>query len=239
MCKLYYYYRLIMEKKQSYILNLPHFQQPGQTYFLTWDLQSAVPPKAFARYASELEMLKSQINFLEQQKSNSSEIEKINQDYNSVKRQYIKAYDDMLDSDRNPKIDLSKTENLEILIGALQFWEGQKLQNIAFTIMPNHVHWVVKLLDKDNNGNPVYLQDILQSVKRHSSNKINKVENRSGKLWQKESFDTTIRNVKHLYNAIKYTLNNPVKAGLVSNWREWKGTWVQRFLIDDSGYGDF
>ena len=222
-----------MEKKESYRLNLPHFQQPGQTYFVTWDQQSAVPPKAFARYTQELEMLKSQIRFLEQQKSNSSEIEKIKQDYDSVKRLYTKAYDDILDSDRNPKIDLSKTENLEIMFKALQFWEGQRLQNIAFTIMPNHVHWVVKLLDKDNKGNPVYLQDILQSVKRHSSNKINKVENRSGKLWQKESFDTTIRNEKHLYNAIKYTLNNPVKAGLVSNWRDWKGNWVQRFLIAD------
>ena len=70
-----------MEKKESYRLNLPHFQQPGQTYFVTWDQQSAVPPKAFARYTQELEMLKSQITFLEQQKSNSSEIEKVKQDY--------------------------------------------------------------------------------------------------------------------------------------------------------------
>ena len=142
-----------------------------------------------------------------------------------MRRQYIKAFDDLLDSDRNPKIDLSKPENLQIILGSLQFWEGQKLQNIAFTIMPNHVHWVVKLLDNDSKGNPVYLQDILQSVKRNSSYRINKVENRSGTLWQKESFDTTIRNDKHLLNAINYTLNNPVKAGLASDWREWKGTW--------------
>jgi REP element-mobilizing transposase RayT len=83
----------------------------------------------------------------------------------------------------------------------------------------------VKLFDKDSGSIPVFLQDILHSVKRHSSNKINKAESRSGKLWQKESFDTTIRNEKHLFYAIKYTLNNPVKAGLVSNWRDWKGTW--------------
>jgi REP element-mobilizing transposase RayT len=105
--------------------------------------------------------------------------------------------------------------------------------------MPNHVHWVVKLFDKDSAGDPVYLQDILQSVKRHSSNKINKAENRSGTLWQKESFDTTIRNDKHLYYAIKYTLNNPVKAGLVSDWRDWKGTWVQPYSIADFGCSDF
>jgi REP element-mobilizing transposase RayT len=162
-------------------------------------------------------MLKSQIRFLEQQKPELSEIEKIKQEYYSVRRQYIKAYDDLLDSDKNPEINLSKPENLEIMFGSLQFWEGKRLQHIAFTIMPNHVHWVVNLFDKDSAENPVYLQDILQSVKRHSSNKINKAENRSGTLWQKESFDTTIRNDKHLYYAIKYTMNNPVKAGLVSD----------------------
>jgi len=167
-----------MEKKESYKHILPHFQQPGQTYFVTWDLQEAIPKKAFIRYTSELEVLKPQIKYLEQQKPDSPEIEKLKLEYYSVHKKYIKAYDDQLDLDRNPKIDLSKPKNLEIMFGTLLYWEGQKLQNIAFTIMPDHVHWVVKLYDKDSKGNPVYLQDILQSVKRHSSNRINKAENR-------------------------------------------------------------
>ena len=214
-----------MEKKESYRHILPHFQQPGQTYFITWNLHDAIPVKALARYTSELAMLKSQIKYLEQQNPVPFEIDILKQDYQSVRRQYIKAYDDLLDAQIKPEINLSKPENLEIIFSALLFWEGRRLQNLAFTIMPNHVHWVVKLFNIDSIGDPVYLQDILQSVKRHSSNKINKIEKRSGKLWQKESFDTTIRNEKHLFNAINYTLNNPVKAGLVTNWRDWKGTW--------------
>ena len=71
---------------------------------------------------------------------------------------------------------------------------------------------------------PVYLQDVLQSVKRFSASKINKYEGLSGNLWQKESYDTTIRDERHLYQAIEYTKNNPVNAGLVSNWKDWKGT---------------
>ena len=225
-----------MEKKESYRHILPHFQKPGQTYFVTWNLHDAIPVKALARYTSELEMLKSQIKFCEQQKPIPFEIEKIIQEYQLVRRQYIKAYDDLLDAETKPEIDLSKPANLEIIFSSLLFWEEKRLQNLAFTIMPNHVHWVVKLFDKDSDGIPVYLQDILQSVKRHSSNKINKVEKRSGKLWQKESFDTTIRNEKHLFNAIKYTLNNPVKAGFVSNWRDWKGTWCG---CSEQGCSDF
>ncbi len=87
--------------------------------------------------------------------------------------------------------------------------------------MPNHVHWVVELLENYEHGKPVYLEDILYSVKRYTATQINKLERRNGALWQKESFETTIRNEKHLYNAIEYTLNNPVNAGLVKNREDW------------------
>ena len=36
-----------MEKKEYYRRELPHFQQPGQSYFVTWNLKDAVPAKAF------------------------------------------------------------------------------------------------------------------------------------------------------------------------------------------------
>ncbi|HYQ57124.1 MAG TPA: transposase, partial [Draconibacterium sp.] len=110
-----------------------------------------------------------------------------------------------------------------IMKEALTFWQGIKLENEAFCVMSNHVHWVFTLFEKDEEGNPVYLQDIMHSVKRYSSNRINKNENRSGALWQKESFDTTIGDYKHLYYAVEYTLNNPVNAGLVKNREKWPG----------------
>jgi REP element-mobilizing transposase RayT len=154
-------------------------------------------------------------------------IHNLRKEYYALRKRYIKAYDDLLDAERNPKTDLSKPENLEILIDALKFWNGKKLKNHAFCIMPNHIHWVFQVFEKDGNGEPVYLQDLLYSVKRFSAGQINKLENREGRLWQKESFDTTIRDEKHLYYAIEYTLNNPVNAGLVNHWREWPGNWYE------------
>lgn len=251
-----------MEKKEFYRHYLPHFQQPGQAYFVTWCLKDAVPPKALLTYTQKLEMLKSQMSGLGAAgavgpaNSNSPitisnkleskicvikfarpidpEIEKLKKEYYSVRKKYLKAYDDLLDTQQNSIINLSKPENTEILIQSLKFWEGKKLKNFAFTIMSNHVHWVFELLEKDEKGSPIYLQDILQSVKRFSANRINKLENRQGSLWQKESFDTTIRNEKHLYNAIKYTLNNPVAAGFVTDWKNWSGS----FSGSDIGSGD-
>lgn len=245
--KLLYQSNILMEKKEAYRHILPHFQQPGQAYFVTWNLKDAVPPKALERYTQKLKILSAEISGaansdspkinresefaspdrgkITQLKTASPEIEKLKQEYYLVRKKYIKAYDDLLDAARNPSVNLSQPGNTEIIIQTLQFWESKKLTNMAFTIMPNHVHWVFQLFEKDTEGNPVYLQDILQSVKRFSSNQINKVENREGTLWQKESFDTTIRDEKHLYYAVRYTLQNSVKAGLVTDWRNWKGTW--------------
>ncbi len=216
-----------MEKKEFYRHYLPHFQQSGQAYFVTWCLKDAIPPKALLSYTQKLEVLNSQIEFHKKESSEKSLIGKLEQEYYTVRNKYIKAYDDLLDAVQNPVINLSKPVNTEILIGSLKFWERKKLNNCAFTIMRNHIHWVFEVFEKDEKGNPVYLQDLLQSVKRFSANRINKLENRHGNLWQKESFDTTIRDDKHLYYAIKYTLNNPVAAGLVTEWKLWPGTFCE------------
>ena len=62
----------------------------------------------------------------------------------------------------------------------------------------------------------------MQSIKRISARDCNKYLNRSSAFWQDESFDRWVRDEKELYFVIKYVLLNPVNAGLVKNWDEWK-----------------
>lgn len=162
---------------------------------------------------------------IEVRDTRKKEMDTLKKQYNLLRKKYIKAFNDLLDAERKPAIDLSKTENTKVISDALGFWESKRLKNHGFCIMPNHVHWVFELLEKDEDNNPVYLQDIMYSVKRFTANEINKLENRKGELWQKESFDTTIRDEKHLYYAIEYTLNNPVSAGLVKERGDWRGSW--------------
>lgn len=152
-------------------------------------------------------------------------LEELLQDYYLTRKKYMKAFDDLLVQNHDRTIDLNKPELLEIIIEALTFWDGSRIENYAWCIMPNHIHWVIKVKETDNEGNIIYLQDIMQSVKRHTANKINKAIERNGNFWQKESFDTTIRDDKHLMNAIAYTLNNPVVAGYVKDWKDWPGCW--------------
>jgi putative transposase len=213
-----------MEKKEFYRKNLPHFQQPGQAYFVTWCMHDAVPPKALERYSIDLRNAKSEIEIATEKKVDETIIHELGQKYYSARRKYMKAFDDLLHSQTEFSVDLSKEENSKIVIDTLCFWEGKRLENYALCVMPNHVHWVFKTFEQDENGKLVYLQDILQSVKRFSSNKLNKLVAKTGTVWQSESFDTTIRDNVHLQRAIDYTLNNPVAAGLVQNWQDWNGT---------------
>lgn len=213
-----------MEKKESYRKDLPHFQQPGQAYFVTWCLHDSVPPKALERYSNSLKNAKSEIEIAKANNANGAVIVELKLKYHSVRRQYMKVLDDLLHLQTNFSTDLSKVENTLILIDTLRFWERKRIENYAFCVMPNHIHWVFRTFVKDENQELVYLQDILQSVKRFSANKLNQLGGKAGTVWQSESYDTTIRDNNHLQRAIDYTLNNPVKAGMVKEWTDWKGT---------------
>jgi len=93
--------------------------------------------------------------------------------------------------------------------------------------MSNHVHVVFELLE-NNKG----ISKIMQSIKRISARKSNEILHRSGTFWQDESFDRLIRNEKEFYKILRYVLMNPVKAGLVTHWKDWKNSYCHPEFIE-------
>jgi len=221
-----------MKKKEFYRHALPHFQKPGQAYFITWVLKDAVPPKALDIYKIKLNNLQLTLQTLKNNNADKAIINATRMEYYLTRNKFMKAFDDLLHLQDKSIVNLSKDSNRDILIQTLAFWEGKKIENYAYCVMSNHVHWVFRVFEKDDKDQTVYLQDILQSVKHFSATQINRNEGISGTLWQKESYDTTIRDSKHLYNAIDYTIKNPVKAGLVNEWYKWKGTRLFNDSVD-------
>ncbi len=63
---------------------------------------------------------------------------------------------------------------------------------------------------------------IEHSIKSFTANKINKLLNRSGELWQKEVFDLYIRDFEYFENTVAYIENNPVKARLCERASDWQ-----------------
>ena len=72
---------------------------------------------------------------------------------------------------------------------------------IAFCIMPNHVHLLIKPLLK--------LPLVIKNIKGASSFLINKEMNQKGKFWVNEYFDKLIRDEKHFNIVYNYIKNNP------------------------------
>ena len=212
------------EKKEAYRGNLPHFQQPGQDYFVTWILKGSVPKKAVEAYSKKMEELKNEIDILKRNNADVRAVENSKRDYYIIRKKYIAYVDEILDTKMDNTVDLSRPDILKIIYDTLTFWENKRIGNYCFCVMPNHIHWVLRVFEQDHNNKPVYLEEIMHSVKLFSSRQINILENRNGNLWNKESFETTIRDTKHLYNAIEYTLNNPLKAKLVTNREDWRGS---------------
>src|SRR5579871_4972695 len=69
------------------------------------------------------------------------------------------------------------------------------------------------------------LVEIMRGIKGASARAINQKLGRSGPVWQEESFDHVMRSSEGLDARVEYVLKNPVRRGLVADWREYSWTW--------------
>ncbi len=104
--------------------------------------------------------------------------------------------------------------------------DGRAYRLRAWIVMPNHVHLVVDVLDAP-------LSKLLNLWKGRSARAANLRLGRAGHFWEREYFDTLIRDAAYLNRAIRYIENNPVKAGLVREPKEWR--WSSAWRRDEFG----
>ena len=102
---------------------------------------------------------------------------------------------------------------------ALRKFDGKRYRLKAYSIMPNHVHVLFEV-------GTVPMAKVVQRWKGASARAANLVLGRSGPFWQRDYWDTFMRDVEHEERTVRYIRNNPVKAGLVSEWTEWPWTYV-------------
>lgn len=69
------------------------------------------------------------------------------------------------------------------------------------------------------------LDVIMHSLKSWTANQANAALGRGGQFWQHESYDHVVRDDGEFDRIVNYVLNNPVKAGLVKEWKEWRWSW--------------
>jgi len=103
----------------------------------------------------------------------------------------------------------------EIVSLALSHFDGAHYRLLAWVVMPNHVHAMIEQMD----GWP--LAGIVQGWKSVSARNIGRLKGTKGTIWAADYHDRFIRNATHYTNAIAYIEENPVKAGLVGDARDW------------------
>jgi putative transposase len=204
-----------------YRRNLPHWQPKGEEYFITFRLAGTLPAESIAR------LKKKQKHF--RLRYEASDISKKVQD--QFYEKMFEYYDHILDNGSTGPVWLSNKNIAQLIADSIHFYNQKCYDLYAFTIMSNHVHLVFRHLEKIYNVDfPV--TNVLKNIKSYSGKEANKILGRSGKFWQSESYDRVIRDENELENIIKYTLNNPVKAGLISDWKDWPFSYCKIEFIE-------
>ena len=89
--------------------------------------------------------------------------------------------------------------------------------------MPDHLHFVAELHMET-------LSELMHSLKSYTARKINVILKRRGQLWQAQYYDHAIRKDEVLHDVVVYCLNNPVRAGLVTDFHQYP-YWYCRWAV--------
>ncbi len=109
---------------------------------------------------------------------------------------------------------LRDTRVATLMEKAIRFHHGSRFELLAWIVMPNHVHSLIKVGDTP-------LSKIIQNWKSIVAVKANKLLGRTGEFWQLDYWDTFMRDAEQTRKAIRYIENNPVKARLCRAPEEW------------------
>lgn len=115
--------------------------------------------------------------------------------------------------------DLSRDDIAPIIIGALHHFANRRYYLFEHTVMPDHVHVLLRPIRRDGRCEPLW--QITHSIKSWTANQINRVLGRRGALWLDETYDHSIRNERDRTEKANYILTNPIRSGLVTRLEDW------------------
>jgi valyl-tRNA synthetase len=198
---------------------LPHWTKAGAIYSVTFRLADSLPAGVLEQWKNERDKI------VQNAKSQGRELTPHEeQEIAHLHSEKVESYLDAGHGQcylREPKI-------AEITANALKHFDGQRYDLIAWAIMPNHVHVMLK----PNEG--FDLPGILHSWKSYTANKANEILGCTGAFWQTEYYDHLIRDDKDFTNQINYIDSNPARALLEDwPWKEIKYSFVWEILRTD------
>jgi len=110
---------------------------------------------------------------------------------------------------------LNQAGAAKIVLGSLHWLEDRgKIILDAAVVMPDHLHFVAGLKNAS-------LSSIMHSLKSYTAQKINSLLQKEGPFWQRHYHDHAVREDEDLHSVVTYVLHNPVRAGLINDFRDY------------------
>jgi REP element-mobilizing transposase RayT len=184
---------------------LPHWEKEEGLYFITFHLADSLPQSVLAKIVERHNLLatakQNNANLLPEQEALLA-----GYSHSRIEEYFDRGAGSCAFND--PRI-------AGAMAAALRFREGAHYRLLAWCIMPNHVHVVVRLFPGQE------LARVVKAWKNFSAKAANQTLGRKGRFWQREYYDRLIRNEDEFNRAIRYVVENPLKARL----RDWNWFW--------------
>jgi REP element-mobilizing transposase RayT len=217
--------------------NLPHWHPPGATLFVTFRLAGTIPQSTLRLYDAQKKWWQAETKRILslKLKADQAELAAHEKRLQDFRRQWFVKFEETLHQAQTGPTWLKDESVAEIVVEALHHRDGDVYRLDAYCLMPNHVHTVFAPFLSAEELREVLLPEglrflsrnqpldvIMKSLKGWTAWKSNRALGRRGAFWEEESYDHVVRDDAEYLRIVSYVLENPVKAGLVKEWREWK-----------------
>jgi REP element-mobilizing transposase RayT len=217
--------------------NLPHIHSPRATLFVTFRLSGSIPKPVLRFYYGQKKWLEEETNRILKLRldDDSPEMRSHESRLLEFQRNWFVKFEDILHKAESGPTWLKENAIAKIVADALHQRDGKVYRLDAYSIMSNHVHAVFAPFLNERDLSEVLLPEgrrfvsknppldvIMKSLKGYTAWECNRALQRKGTFWQAESYDHIVRDSGEFHRIVNYVLNNPVKAGLVKDWCDWK-----------------
>jgi REP element-mobilizing transposase RayT len=187
---------------------LPHWEQPGAVYFITFRTQDSLPKEVLSRMRTERCLWLRARGIAPDDPNWRTALAQLSV---AEKKAYHLAFTtrwfDLLDEGHGECV-LREPAMSQIVADSLRHFDGDRYVMRSFVVMPNHIHMLAQFPTEGG------MKAQCESWKRFTATKINRELQRQGYFWQGESFDHLVRSEEQYFHLVEYIANNPRKAGL-------------------------
>ncbi len=189
---------------------LPHWEQPGRTYFITFRTLDSIPESVLNRWRVERAAWLRRHGIDPGAGDWRDQIPRLSI---AARREFHETFTNRwleeLDLCHGACV-LKRPELSAIVANSLHHFDRDRYQLGDFVVMPNHVHVLVQFPSEGQ------LKSQGKSWRTYTARQINVALNQRGQFWQEEGFDHLVRSAEQFDYLREYIAENPRKARLTN-----------------------